>query len=133
MTDYDSDASEIYDKYRYSHTHIKTRPDVISDVVRIVKATYSDISVLTSSSDVVLFKTADGVFICSVILDNGDDEVYMLTLVEKSVNTIIDMFDYDYDFDVTVPADTKIDINTSIDDEVISAYKWNIEGLLEGL
>lgn len=132
-SDYESDDSEIYDKYRYSHTHIKTRPDVIDDVVRSVKATYSDISVLSSSSDVVLFKTVDDVYVCVSIISDDGKEIYMLSLVEKSIKTIINLFDNDYDVDVPVPADTDIDIKTSIDDEVISDYTLSFGNLLDGL
>ena len=132
-TDYDSDDCDDYDKYRYIHTHIDTRPDVIDYVISSITAKYTDIVVLSKSSDVVLLKNASGIYICvSVVKDDGK-EIYVLTLVEKSIKNIVDLFENDYHIMVPVPADVDIKRKTSIDEEDLSSYKWDIDVLLESL
>jgi len=117
-----------FDKYRYLMFSTKDKNmGKILFILNIIREKFTDIKIILHTINQVLFKTSNNMYICIHKMKNNNESSFYI-LIEKSIKTIIQLFELDYEVEINPPLyipDNEIKDNTPKID-----YKNEINELL---
>jgi len=111
-----NEDNHIYDKYRYlMFSTTDNNKGKILYILNVIREKFSDIKIILQTINQLLFKTSNNMYICIHKMKNNNESTFYI-LIEKSIKTIIQLFELDYEVEINPPPyipDNEIDKNTA--------------------